>query len=135
MERCSLKNCQPGKHIVGPLPDQKDLIGAIEAVCRHNLIDSATFSVTGSVFSATIGVFDHTQEVYVTHLEEEATELLYCQGTIYMCGETPMVRAKLILANQQGHLTGGRLFSDTIIHDAQIILQELVRSSEENHQK
>jgi uncharacterized protein len=124
MERCSLKKNQPGRHFVGPLPDQKDLIGAIEAACKHNVIDTATFSITGSVSSATIGVFDPVQQVYVTHLEKDASELLLCQGTFSMVRGKPCVKAKVILADQQGQLTGGHLFSETIIHDATIDLQE-----------
>jgi predicted DNA-binding protein with PD1-like motif len=126
MEQGTQKKYQPGKHVVGPLPEQKDLIDAIEMVCRQNAIVRATFSVSGSVSSAMIGVFDQVQEVHVTHLENNATELLFCQGTFAATGGKPCVRAKVILADQQGQLTGGHLFSDTIIHDAEIDLQELL---------
>jgi predicted DNA-binding protein with PD1-like motif len=126
MEQDTQKKYQPGRHVVGPLPEQKDLIEAIETVCRQNAIVRATFSISGSVSSAMIGVFDQVQEVHVTHLENNATELLLCQGTFAATGAKPNVRAKIILADQQGQLTGGHLFSDTIIHDADIDLQELL---------
>ena len=126
MKQGTLKKYQLGKHVVGSLPDQKDLIDAIETVCRQNSIVHATFFVSGSVSSATIGVFDQEQEVHVTHLENNATELLFCQGTFSLRDGKPCVTAKVILADQQGQLTGGHLFSDTIIHDAEIDLQELL---------
>ena len=126
MKQGTLKKYQLGKHVVGSLPDQKDLIDAIETVCRQNSIVHATFFVSGSVSSAMIGVFDQEQEVHVTHLENNATELLFCQGTFSLRDGKPCVTAKVILADQQGQLTGGHLFSDTIIHDAEIDLQELL---------
>lgn len=124
-----------GRRLVKRIPAGRDLIASILSLSHSFGLDSGTFSVLGSVTSATIGVFDHTQEVYVTHLEKEATELLYCQGTVCNRDENPIVKASVILANQQGGLTGGRLFSDTIIHDAQIVLQELLNSPMHNHRK
>lgn len=121
-----LTNYEPGRHVAGSLPNQKDLIGSIEAICRRHAIENATFSVIGTVSSATIGVFDPVQKVHVTHLEKVATELLSCWGSFSTNGGKPCVNANVILSDQQGRLTGGHLFSETIVHDAEIDLRERV---------
>ena len=126
MKPGSLRKYRPGKQFAGSLPGQKDLVGAIRTLCRQSALMHATFSISGTVSSAVIGVFDQVQEVHVTHLEKGASELLFCQGTFSLRGGKPCVTAKIILADQQGQLTGGCLFSDTIIHEAEIDLQERI---------
>ena len=102
-----------------------DLIAALIGLCNRYAIKTGRFWATGRVQSATIGVYDQNQEVYVTHLEEKATEVLFCSGTIITQGEEASVNAKIILADQQGQLTGGHLFSETITQAVEIDLQEI----------
>lgn len=122
-----------GKRVSKRIPSGQELIASITALCDAFDIAEGSFSVLGSVVSATIGVYDPSQEVYVTHVEKEATELLFCQGTVSRAEPGSRVTAKIILADQEGRLTGGHLFEKTIVYDAQIEMQELVdKDSQEN---
>ncbi len=114
-----------GRFIRTEIATETNLITAIIDLCNRYVIRKGHFRATGRVLSATVGVYDRSQEVYVTHLEEQATEVLFCGGTIDTQGEESAVNAKIILADQQGQLTGGHLFSKTIIQEIEIDLQEL----------
>ena len=115
-----------GKSIIETIPSGSDLVDFIVSVCQKYITETALFSVTGSISSATIGVYDQKQQVYVTHIEKTATELISCLGMITQQAGSPHVSAKIILADQQGNLTGGHLFSQTVVADAQITIQELI---------
>jgi len=115
-----------GRCIQDKLPNGSDLITEIIDLCNYCSIKKGRFCAIGRVQTATIGVYDQSQEVYVTHLEEQATEVLFCRGTIDTRNEESPVIAKILLADQQGQLTGGHLFSGTIIQEIQIDLQEMI---------
>ena len=126
MDKTQLKSYRSGQRYAGSLPAGADLAETIENICRTYSITTGVFSIIGMTDSATIGVYDHQQQVYVTHVEKEATEVLSCWGIVSLKDNAPCVTAKIILADQQGNLTGGHLFSKTIIRHAEIVLQELI---------
>lgn len=114
------------RHFIEAIPSGSDLIDAIVSICRENSIETAVFSVIGSVVSATIGVYDQKQEVYVTQIEKAATEVVSCLGNVTQQGGSPRVRSKIILADIQGNIAGGHLFSPTIVANGEISIQELI---------
>ena len=117
--------CRLGRSIRAEITTGSDLISGIINLCDRCNVENGRFKATGRVQTATIGVYDPSQEVYVTHLEKQATEVLFCSGMIdTRNGESP-VNAKIILADQQGQLTGGHLFSETIVQKVEIDLQEM----------
>jgi uncharacterized protein len=126
METIGLNSFCNGNSTIDSIPSGSDLIDFITRICQKNVMQTARFSVIGSVSSATIGVYDQKQQVYVTHIEKTATELISCLGMITQQEGLPHVNAKIILADQQGNLTGGHLFSQTIVAHAQITMQELM---------
>ncbi len=115
-----------GRYVRTEIATGADLITALIGLCKHYAIKTGRFCLAGRVQSATIGVYDQSQEVYVTHLEENATEVLSCAGSVTIQGKEPTVNAKIILADQQGQLTGGHLFENTISHKVEIDIQELI---------
>jgi predicted DNA-binding protein with PD1-like motif len=125
MEAFAKNEYRLGRHLFISLPAGSELISALNAFCKTKEIKSACFSIIGTVSFATIGVFDPKQLVFVTHVEKTATEMLSCMGNITPIKGTPQVTAKIILADQQGRLTGGHLFSETIVSHAEIDIQEL----------
>jgi len=132
METIRLNSFCNGKSMLDSIPFGSDLIDFITRICQKNIMQTARFSVIGSVSSATIGVYDQKQQVYVTHIEKTATELISCLGMITQREGLPHVSAKIILADQQGNLTGGHLFSQTIVAHAQIAMQELIDLNKED---
>ncbi len=114
--RCLLATLKPGE----------DLIGAIEQFCRAVSVETACCSVWGAVSAFTIGVYDQQQQVYVTHSETAPREILSCTGTVSMQEGMPVVHARIVLADEAGGVTGGRLFSDTRIFAAELLLKELI---------
>ena len=125
MKRHSKDEYKPGPRIIRSIPCGTDLIRFLRTVCREKGIETASFWIMGSVSSATIGVYDPKQQVWVTHIEKEATEIISCRGHLSQTHDFCGVTAKIILANQLGQLTGGHLFSDTPAFHAQIDIQAL----------
>lgn len=115
-----------GRHFLGRLPQGGDLTRSIEIFCRHAAIQTASFSVIGSVSSCTLGVFDQTQQVYVTFKETEPFEIAACTGNVSLKDGNPIVKAHAVLGNEKGKIIGGRIFSETLVFGGEIDLQELI---------
>lgn len=115
-----------GRRLLTTLKRGEDLIGAVEQFCRAASVETACFSVWGAVSTVTLGVYDQQQQVYVTHSEAASREILSCTGTVSLQEGAPPVHARIILADAEGGLTGGRLFSETRIFAAELVLEELL---------
>lgn len=126
MEADCCRQFNLGRRILGRLPHGEDLITFIELYCRHAAIQTASFSVIGSVSSCTLGVFDQTQQVYVTSKEKEPFEITACTGNVSLKDGDPIVKAHAVLGNAKGKIIGGRLFSETLVFEGEIDLQELI---------
>jgi uncharacterized protein len=116
----------PGRIFLGRLPRGEDIIRAVEDFCQKNTIKLASFSVTGAVSLFTIGVFDQKQQVHVTSRHEFPSEIICCTGNITLHGKIPYVQAQIMLADQMGKTSGGRLFSDTLLFSGELQLIELL---------
>ena len=114
-----------GRRLLGRLPHGKDMITSIENFCIASDIQTATFSVIGAVSSATIGVYDQKQHVYVTFTENAAMEIVNCIGNVSLKDKTPVIKSHIVLADEHGKIMGGRLFSETILFTGEIDLQEM----------
>jgi uncharacterized protein len=115
-----------GRIFLGRLPSGEDIIRAVEDFCQKNTIKLAVFSVTGAVSLFTIGVFDQKQQVHVTSQHEFPSEIICCTGNIALHSENAYVQAQIILADQLGKTSGGRLFSDTLLFAGELQLIELL---------
>jgi uncharacterized protein len=115
-----------GRIFIGRLSNGEDIIQAVERFCRNNEIKMAIFSVTGAVSLFTIGVFDQKQHVHVTSRHEFPMEIISCTGNATLHNENAHVQAQIILADQLGKTSGGRLFSDTRLFAGELQLIELI---------
>jgi predicted DNA-binding protein with PD1-like motif len=116
----------PGRRLVGRLPHGQDLISAIERFCHANAVQTAAFTVSGTVSSVTLGSFDQKQQVYVTTVIDSPLSLAVCQGNVSQEDKRPFIYASAVLCDTDGQTTGGRLFSQTVIFGCEIDLQELI---------
>ncbi|MFW5853720.1 MAG: PPC domain-containing DNA-binding protein [Thermodesulfobacteriota bacterium] len=123
MPHCEYKT---GRRLLATLKRGDDLIGSVEQFSRAVSVETACFSVWGAVSAFTIGVYDQKQQVYVTHSETAPREILSCTGTVSFQEGAPAVHARIVLADEAGGLTGGRLFSETRIFAAELVLEELL---------
>ncbi len=110
---------------MGRLPGGEDLIAAVVAFCRQAGLHTAVFSVVGTVAAYTIGAFDPVQQVYVTENEIAPFDIAACRGNVSMKGSELSVRAHICLADAQGRVVAGRLFSETPVREAEIELLEI----------
>jgi predicted DNA-binding protein with PD1-like motif len=115
-----------GRRFLGRLPFGKDLITSIEGFCTASDIQTATFSLIGAVSSATIGVYDQKQHVYVTSTENVIMEIVNCIGNVSLKNNTPVIQSHIVLADEHGKIIGGHLFSETILFAGEIDLQEMI---------
>ena len=122
----NLKEVNPGRRFIGHIQKGADLISAIEKIGVQKDIRLATFTATGLVSKFTIGTFDQRQQVYVTHAEEKSLEITSCMGNISRTTNGPFVFAHILLSDDTGIITGGRLFSESIVYHAEIHIQEWI---------
>jgi len=114
-----------GRRFMGRIPQGQDLIAAIEHFCLAQNIQMAAFTATGALSSATLGTFDQQQQVYVTTVEDKPFSLVACQGNVSIKDARPFVYVSAVLSDTDGHIIGGRLFTNTIIFAGEFDLQEL----------
>ena len=125
MNKLKCNQFQLGRHFTGKLPHGCDLITSIENFCKEKLIQTATFSLIGAVSSATLGIYDQKQQVYVSFKKDKPFEIISCTGNVSLVEGTPMIHAHILLADEQGETVGGHLFSETVIYAGEIDIQEL----------
>ena len=111
--------------MLGRLPYGKDLIVAVEGFCADHAIQTAVFSVIGSVTSATLGSYDQNQQVYVTFKRKEPLEIVHCTGNVSLKDGKVAVHAHAMLADINGQTVGGHIFSETVVYAGEIYIQEL----------
>jgi len=116
---------EAGRSILGRLPQGKDLIAAIEDFCEHHSIQTAVFSIIGSVTSVVLGSYDQNQQVYVNYKKEEALEIVHCTGNISLREGKAAVHAHGVFADIDGNTMGGHIFSETTVYAGEIYIKEL----------
>lgn len=117
-----------GRVLFEKIPHKSDLLLTIDAFCNQHSIHSATFSVTGAVLSATIGVYDQNQQVYISSNENKQFDILSCIGNVSQKDNRLFANARIILSDDHGKIIGGRLFSQTIVFTGELELRELIGS-------
>lgn len=115
-----------GRIFLCRLPSGDDPSSVIADFCEKNGIQTATFTLSGVLSCVTLGIYDPQQQVYVTHTEETAMEILSCSGNVSLKNEKPCINAALVLADTTGRLLGGRLFSPARIFSIEMTLHALV---------
>lgn len=114
------------------LPMGVDLITAIVHFCKTHEIQMASFAVSGAVSMVTTGVYDQKQQVFVTQEKKGAYEIVSGTGTIVSENQNNtesngyFVDGQIVLADMAGNLSGGKLFSKTIIFAAEMELTQLL---------
>jgi len=114
-----------GKRFMERLPAGKDILKSVEELCATHAVQIAVFCVIGAVRSATLGVFDQKQQVYVTRKEESPFEIISCLGNISTKDGNPVAHAKIMLADEKNLVLGGHLFSDTLLFYGELNLEEI----------
>jgi predicted DNA-binding protein with PD1-like motif len=115
----------PGRRFIGRLPAGSEVTDFIVGFCRRKEIGAAAFTLGGSVSCFTIGTYDPVQQVYVTETSEAARDIAACSGTVALKEGAPFVAARIVLSDERGRTSGGRLFAETRIFAGEIDLQEL----------
>ena len=116
---------QLGRRLLARLPSGRDIIASVADLVRQKSVKMGVFVINGAVSSYTTGVYDQRQQVYVTAHESKAAEIVVCHGHVSLYENEAFVHGYIALARENGRMTGGRLFSDTILFAGEIDLQEL----------
>lgn len=125
-DRITMSEFKAGRLLLGRLPYRNDLIAALEGFCADHSIQTAIFSIIGSVTSATLGSYDQNQQVYVTFNKVEPLEIVHCTGNVSLKNGKPAVHAHAVFADINGQTLGGHIFSETIVYAGEIYVQELL---------
>jgi len=115
-----------GRIVVGTLAREVDVQRYLAEFCRRHQIRGGLFSLTGTTRSAIFGTYDPDQQVYATRRETGALQIVHCAGTILPEADRTAVAGHILLCNEKGVLTGGRLFSDTPVDAGEFEIRELL---------
>lgn len=115
------------RRYLGRLIAGGEIVEHLARFCRQKKIAAARFSLSGTVSTYTIGSFDETQRVWVTHRQASAATIASAYGTILPRSDdgTLFVQAQALFSDASGQLEGGRLFPPTIAHQIEFELQVL----------
>jgi len=116
---------QPGRRFLGRLSAAEDLIQAVTAMGVREQIPTASVTVTGRVTRLTVGNYDPRQQVYITRTEERPMEIVACRGLLTTEASGPFFHAHITLADDKT-VIGGRLFSKTLVAEAECVIEELL---------
>jgi len=83
-------------------------------------------NVVGCVSLATLGTYDQQQQVYVTESASGPLEIACCTGNASLSGGKTLVHLHAVLADDQGRISGGRLFPETTVFAAEFHLHEIL---------
>jgi predicted DNA-binding protein with PD1-like motif len=125
MENLGFMEMETGRRFWARLPRNGDIIRCLCELADRLSVSTAAFRIKGTVLSFTVGVFDPAQQVYVTHTEQTACEIASCGGHLTLQAGKPFISASIALTDVQGRMTGGRLFSDTLVLGAELDFQEI----------
>jgi predicted DNA-binding protein with PD1-like motif len=114
-----------GRCFLGRLAHGSDLLTAVENFCTDKNIKTAVFTMIGALKHVTLGAYDQKQQVYVTFKKQGPLEIVHCQGNVSFKEGERLVHAHATLANINGLVVGGHLFSESIIFAGEIFVQEL----------
>ena len=117
-------NYQPGRCFLGRLTGNEDLIQAVIDLGEKERIATASVSISGRISRLTVGTYDPTQQVYITRTEERPMEIVTCRGLLTTEAEQPFFHAHILLADVET-VVGGRLFSETLAAEAELVVNEL----------
>ncbi|MCF8067033.1 MAG: DNA-binding protein [Desulfobacterales bacterium] len=129
MEKLSCAAYETGRRFIGRLPYGKDLIKSVEVFCEEKNIKMATFSAIGAVSSVTMGAYDQKQQVYISFNKEAPLEIVNCTGNVSQKDGKPFLHAHIAIGDEQGKVTGGHLFSETIVFAGEVDIQEITGPS------
>jgi predicted DNA-binding protein with PD1-like motif len=119
-------NLSTGRRFMGRIGSGSDLIAAVERLCEQHAVVTASLQVIGTLSSATFGIYDQSQQVYITERRTNTFELLACSGNVSRQNDRPCVHAQAVLADREGRIVGGRLFSPTTVYAAELVMLEFV---------
>jgi len=123
--RGTFTEVKTGRVLLGRFPEGGDLVAEMESLCTRQSIDLATFTIQGAVSTVTWGVYDPTQQVYVTRTAPTTHQIAVCTGNISLKSGNPFVLAQGVFCDLEGRCFGGRVFSDTRLIAGEYELTEL----------
>ena len=111
--------------IAGRLAHGKDLLEAIEEICKKNKIKMGKVSAIGAVSQAAFGYYDQGKKKYLKKTLRRKLEIVSCIGNISLKDKKPFVHAHIALSNSKGEVLGGHLVPGNTIFACEIIIEEL----------
>ncbi len=115
-----------GRSYIFKINKGKDLLEALTDFCHDNQIKCGILNGIGALENATISYFDQSKKVYEKRAISKESEILSVNGNISIMDNRSNVHAHLMLALQDGTVTGGHLLAGSKVFVAEIFIQELV---------
>ncbi len=113
----------------------EDITQAITEECRRKKIKSAYVFFIGAVQNATIGYYNQKTKKYKKNFINKPMEIISGIGNISVKEGRQFLHAHVSLSDKNGKLSGGHLFSPTIVFACEVLIisqkEKLVRKFDE----
>lgn len=125
MNRGGLTEVRQGRCFLGGLEKGRDLLASVSELCRSVGVEAAVFWASGVLESLVAGVYDARQQVYATFEANGSLAILHCEGSLLAEDGNPVPRARITAADTEGTISGGQLFSPSLVFAGEIRIKEL----------
>jgi uncharacterized protein len=102
----------------------EDIAEAILKKCNDKRIKSGVVFFIGAVQKATIGYYDQKIKKYKKIMLNEPMEIVSGMGNISIKDKKPFLHAHISLADKNGKLLGGHLFSPTVVFVCEVFVSK-----------
>jgi predicted DNA-binding protein with PD1-like motif len=110
--------------LIGRFPQGADLLESLTAFAINEDIKIGKISGIGATTHAAVAFYDQHTRTYMPLEFPGGMEILSLQGNISMRDGKPFVHAHIILADAQGHTSGGHLLKGTTLFACEAIIEE-----------
>lgn len=117
------REVKPDRIIMGNLDIDRDLLEALEEICRSHQIRLGHLQAIGAVRRAGIGYYDQQKGEYLYQQIDRPLEITGLTGNISLKDGQPFIHAHLSLGDRQGQVFGGHLASGTVVFACEYMIQ------------
>ena len=117
------KTC--GDTIIARLERGEEIAASIRAICESEGVKAGTIQGLGAVNHAVVGIFDFTQNAYVSTVLDEDLEITALMGNVSTKDGELYLHIHATLGDGKGHAHGGHLNEGVISATCELFIRKL----------
>ena len=116
------REVKPHRILMGNLDTGRDLLEALQEICKTHDIRLGKIQAIGAVRKACIGYYDQLRGEYLYQILDRPLEITGLNGNISLKDGRPFVHVHLTLGDKGGQVFGGHLARGTVVFDCEYII-------------